>query len=58
MRLNSQLATAAGGGFSQHLTALRDAGIVSAHRTGRPVLYARTAVADSLLSAGGVTTAS
>lgn len=37
-------------GVSQHLTALRDAGLVSAHRVGRSVLYARTAVADSLLS--------
>jgi DNA-binding transcriptional ArsR family regulator len=36
---------------SQHLTALRDAGIVSAHRAGRSVLYARTAVAESLLAA-------
>lgn len=35
---------------SQHLTALRDAGIVSAHRAGRSVLYARTAVAESLLA--------
>ncbi|GAB3989310.1 DUF5937 family protein [Actinoallomurus acanthiterrae] len=36
-------------GVSQHLTALRDAGMVSAHRAGRSVLYARTAIADSLL---------
>ncbi len=34
---------------SQHLTALRGAGMVSAHRAGRSVLYARTAVAESLL---------
>ncbi|MFJ3906570.1 DUF5937 family protein [Streptomyces sp. NPDC090025] len=34
---------------SQHLVALRNAGLVSAHRTGRSVLYARTAVADALL---------
>ncbi|GAB3658211.1 DUF5937 family protein [Actinocorallia lasiicapitis] len=33
---------------SQHLTALRDAGFVSAHRAGRSVLYARTTVSDSL----------
>jgi DNA-binding transcriptional ArsR family regulator len=39
------------GGVSEHLTALRGAGMVSAHRTGRSVLYARTAVADSLLAA-------
>jgi len=36
-------------GISQHLTALRDAGIVSSHRAGRSVLYARTSVAESLL---------
>ncbi|MFL6110063.1 MAG: ArsR family transcriptional regulator [Catenulispora sp.] len=39
------------GGVSEHLTALRGAGMVSAHRAGRSVLYARTAVADSLLAA-------
>ncbi|KUJ68075.1 ArsR family transcriptional regulator [Streptomyces albus subsp. albus] len=38
-------------GVSQHLTALRDAGMVSAHRAGRSVLYARTAIAESLLMA-------
>ncbi|WP_328871530.1 winged helix-turn-helix domain-containing protein [Streptomyces sp. NBC_00287] len=37
---------------SQSLTALRDAGLVSAHRAGRWVLYARTATADSLLATG------
>ncbi|MEU9732125.1 DUF5937 family protein [Streptomyces sp. NPDC048002] len=36
---------------SQALTALRDAGLVSAHRAGRWVLYARTATADALLTA-------
>ncbi|MEW2136299.1 ArsR family transcriptional regulator [Streptomyces sp. NPDC005409] len=36
---------------SQYLTALRDAGLVSAHRAGRSVLYARTTVAESLLAA-------
>ncbi|MBC2906148.1 ArsR/SmtB family transcription factor [Streptomyces cupreus] len=35
---------------SQSLTALRDAGLVSAHRAGRWVLYARTATADALLT--------
>ncbi|MFH8370982.1 helix-turn-helix domain-containing protein [Streptomyces sp. NPDC018031] len=40
-------------GVSQHLTALRAAGLVSAHRAGRSVLYARTAVAESLLTASG-----
>ncbi|MFC4907038.1 ArsR/SmtB family transcription factor [Actinomadura gamaensis] len=38
------------GGTSQHLTALRDAGLVSAHRTGRYVLYARTEIAEALLA--------
>ncbi|MEV0176961.1 DUF5937 family protein [Streptomyces sp. NPDC050803] len=36
---------------SQQLTAMRDAGLVSAHRAGRFVLYARTSVAESLLGA-------
>ncbi|MGW5636143.1 ArsR/SmtB family transcription factor [Streptomyces sp. NPDC003832] len=36
-------------GVSQFLTAMRDAGLVSAHRVGRSVLYARTSVADELL---------
>ncbi|MEU6314549.1 ArsR family transcriptional regulator [Streptomyces sp. NPDC047014] len=42
-------------GVSQFLTALRGAGLVSAHRAGRCVLYARTAAAEALLaaSAGG-----
>ncbi|MFJ7064353.1 DUF5937 family protein [Streptomyces sp. NPDC101115] len=34
---------------SQHLIALKNAGLVTAHRSGRSVLYARTAVADALL---------
>jgi DNA-binding transcriptional ArsR family regulator len=38
-------------GVSQHLTALRDAGLVSAHRAGRWVLYARTTAADAVLDA-------
>ncbi|MEU8032179.1 helix-turn-helix domain-containing protein [Streptomyces sp. NPDC049099] len=38
-------------GVSQNLTALRKAGFVSAHRAGRSVLYARTSVAESVLSA-------
>ncbi|MFJ1757663.1 ArsR/SmtB family transcription factor [Kitasatospora sp. NPDC088134] len=36
---------------SQHLTALRDAGLASSHRAGRQVLYARTGVADGWLEA-------
>jgi DNA-binding transcriptional ArsR family regulator len=38
-------------GVSQHLTALRAAGIVASHRAGRSVLYRRTDLADSLLTA-------
>ncbi|WP_154814328.1 ArsR/SmtB family transcription factor [Actinophytocola xinjiangensis] len=41
----------AAGGVSAHLTTLRAAGLVSAHRTGRYVLYARTAVGESLVAA-------
>lgn len=37
-------------GVNQHLTALRNAGLCSAHRTGRYVLYARTAIAEALLT--------
>ncbi|PZG16706.1 ArsR/SmtB family transcription factor, partial [Nonomuraea aridisoli] len=40
-------------GANQHLTALRRAGLCTAHRTGRYVLYARTATAEALLSGGG-----
>jgi DNA-binding transcriptional ArsR family regulator len=39
------------GAVSQHLTALRAAGLVSPHRTGRYVLYARTTAAEALLGA-------
>ncbi|MEU8511629.1 DUF5937 family protein [Kitasatospora sp. NPDC048722] len=35
---------------SQYLTALRDAHLVSAHRAGRSVLYARTAAAEAVLA--------
>ncbi|MFE9251823.1 DUF5937 family protein [Streptomyces sp. NPDC007088] len=45
----ARLAALSAPGVSQHLTALRDAGLVSAHRSGREVLYARTAVAEALL---------
>ncbi|RFU42512.1 transcriptional regulator [Actinomadura logoneensis] len=38
-------------GVSQNLTALRNAGLVSAHRVGRSVLYARTTAAETLLQA-------
>ncbi|MEV6109483.1 DUF5937 family protein [Streptomyces sp. NPDC051940] len=43
------------GAVSQHLTALRAAGLLTAHRTGRIVLYARTSAAESLLAAAGET---
>lgn len=42
------------GGVSQHLTALRDAGLVDAHRTGRYVLYVRSRIGEALV--GGQTT--
>lgn len=42
-------------GVSQNLTALRDAGLVSAHRAGRSVLYARTTAAETLLDAASLT---
>jgi DNA-binding transcriptional ArsR family regulator len=38
------------GGVSQHLAALQAAGFVDAHRRGRAVLYARTAIADALMN--------
>ncbi len=38
-------------GVSQYLTALRNAGLVGAHRVGRSVLYARTTAAETLLQA-------
>ncbi|MGA4838350.1 ArsR/SmtB family transcription factor [Streptomyces sp. G45] len=41
------------GGVSQHLTALRTAGLVSAHRSGRQVLYARTRAGQTLVEAAG-----
>lgn len=41
------------GGVSQHLSALRRAGLVVSHRAGRSVLYARTTVAESLVTAAG-----
>ena len=37
------------GGVSQHLSALKAGGLVTPHRVGRQVLYARTAVAEALL---------
>jgi DNA-binding transcriptional ArsR family regulator len=37
------------GGVSQHLAALREAGLVAGQRQGRSVLYARTELADRML---------
>ncbi|MEV4755077.1 DUF5937 family protein [Micromonospora sp. NPDC049559] len=39
------------GGISQHLGALRTAGLISAHRAGHAVLNMRTATADALIAA-------
>ncbi|GAB3967848.1 DUF5937 family protein [Actinoallomurus acanthiterrae] len=39
------------GAVSQHLTALRSAGLVSSYRTGRYVLYTRTSAGETLLTA-------
>ncbi|MFI0741964.1 DUF5937 family protein [Streptomyces sp. NPDC021100] len=41
------------GGASQHLKALRTAGLVSSHRVGRQVLYARTRAGEALVAAAG-----
>ncbi|MCO5993395.1 ArsR/SmtB family transcription factor [Actinoallomurus rhizosphaericola] len=41
------------GAVSQHLTALRSAGLVGSHRTGRYVLYTRTSTGEALLAAAG-----
>ena len=41
------------GGVSQHLGVLRAAGLVSAHRAGRSVLYSRTNAADGLMATSG-----
>lgn len=40
------------GGVSQHLSALRAAGLVTAYRSGHAVLNTRTPAADTLLAAG------
>jgi DNA-binding transcriptional ArsR family regulator len=38
------------GGASQHLSSLKAAGLVSSNRHGRSVLYARSPLADELVS--------
>ncbi|MFC7547937.1 DUF5937 family protein [Plantactinospora sp. GCM10030261] len=45
----------AAGTVSLHLTALRDAGLVSSHRSGRYLLYARTSAAEAMLAGAGAT---
>ncbi|TCN39153.1 helix-turn-helix protein [Kribbella orskensis] len=53
-RSTTELARRSGltaGGVSQHLGALRSGGLVTSHRVGRVVLYARTSVAEALLEA-------
>jgi DNA-binding transcriptional ArsR family regulator len=37
------------GGALHHLTALRDAGLVTGRRDGRSVLHVRTALGDALM---------
>ena len=52
-RSTTELARLAGitpGGVSQHLAALRDAGLLTSRREGRSVLYMRTQVADALVA--------
>ncbi len=44
------------GGVSQHLTVLRDAGLVRGRRVARTVLYLRSREADALLEASGLGT--
>jgi DNA-binding transcriptional ArsR family regulator len=55
-RSTTELAGAMGltpGGVSQHLTVLRDAGLVSGRRVARVVLYVRSDEGDDLLTAAG-----
>jgi DNA-binding transcriptional ArsR family regulator len=55
-RSTTELAGALGltpGGISQHLSVLRDAGLISGRRVARTVLYLRSAEGDGLLTAAG-----
>jgi hypothetical protein len=55
-RSTTDLAALAGitpGGVSQHLSVLRAAGLVRAHRVGRSVLNLRSAAGDALVGAAG-----
>ena len=38
------------GSVSQHLTVLREAGLVHGHRVGRAVLYVRSETGESLIA--------
>jgi hypothetical protein len=54
-RSTTDLAHALGvsaGGVSQHLSVLREAGLVHGHRVGRMVLYLRSPTGDGLVGAG------
>jgi hypothetical protein len=54
-RSTTDLALALGvsaGGVSQHLSVLREAGLVHGHRVGRVVLYLRSPAGDGLVGAG------
>jgi hypothetical protein len=54
-RSTTDLARALGvsaGGVSQHLSVLREAGLVHGHRVGRVVLYLRSPTGDGLVGAG------
>jgi DNA-binding transcriptional ArsR family regulator len=45
----ARLLGATAGGVSQHLAVLRGAGLASAERAGRNVLYVRTTLGDALI---------
>ncbi|NDL58524.1 ArsR/SmtB family transcription factor [Phytoactinopolyspora mesophila] len=48
----AQRTSLSAGGVSQHLSALRAAGLVAGHRVGRTVLYVRTPLGDGLARPG------